>query len=378
MNNFSLRRVMALCKKEIKQILRDPSSGLIAVVIPILLLLIFGYGISLDSNKINMGVLTEQTSIQSDRFIETLQGSPYINVVSSTHRRALYELLEAGDIRGILIIPADFAQQYALSQAEIQLITDGSEPNIAHFVQAYLQGAWLTWQQQNNLQEGHLSLSTTPAAMIAVEARYWFNPAANSRYFIIPGAITIIMTVICSILTSLVIAREWERGTMEGLLSTPMTRFELLLSKLLPYYLLGLLALAICLIFSFFILHVPYRGSWSALFLLSSLFLLTVLGMGLLISTITRNQFNAAVIALNAAFLPAVMLSGFVFEINSMPWLIRLVTYIIPARYFVNTLQTLFLVGDVFIVLLINGLFLLGFALIMIVLVMKKTKQNMD
>lgn len=371
--SFSGKRLLTLCNKETKQILRDPSSWLIAVLIPIMLLLIFGYGINLDANKINLGVLVEQQSVPAQRFVQVLEGSPYINPKLASHRAVLEEALQAGEIRGIIVLPNDFSQNYVANTASIQLITDGSEPNIANFMQAYLQGAWQIWQQQIAQDQG-----LTTSSIIDVEVRYWFNSAAVSRNFIIPGAITIIMTVVCSILTSLVIAREWERGTMEGLLSTPMTKWELLLSKLLPYYVLGLLAQLICMIFALGILDIPFRGSWGLLFVLSSLFLFAVLGLGLLISTITRNQFNAAMIAINAAFLPAVMLSGFVFEINSMPLIIRLATYLIPARYFVSTLQTLFLAGDVFWVLFINGFFLIIFTIVLLSLVMKKTKLNLD
>jgi ABC-type multidrug transport system permease subunit len=198
-------------------------------------------------------------------------------------------------------------------------------------------------QLRAGLRGGHLAALAEQRAedrgetfepLIDVQTRYWFNPAAISQHFIIPGAVTIIMTVIGAILTSLVVAREWERGTMEALLSTEVTRVELLLCKLIPYYFLGMLAMLLCMLVSVFILGVPYRGSLVMLFFITSLFLLSTLGMGLLISTITRNQFNAAQVALNAAFLPSIMLSGFIFQIDSMPAVIRAVTYIIPARYF--------------------------------------------
>lgn len=211
-----------------------------------------------------------------------------------------------------------------------------------------------------------------------MQLRYWFNPAAISQHFIIPGAITIIMTVIGAILTSLVIAREWERGTMEALLSTQVTRTELLLSKLLPYYILGLLAMTLCMLVAVFVMGVPYRGSLAILFVMTSLFLASTLGMGLLISTITRNQFNAAMVALNAGFLPAVMLSGFIFEIDSMPAIVQAVTYVIPARYFVSTLQTLFLAGNIGSVLLVNLLFLIISAVVFIGLTAWKTKRRLD
>ena len=337
---LSWRRVRALCVKETRQIVRDPSSWLIAVVIPLLLLFIFGYGINLDSSKLRVGILLEQRSEAALDFTHTMTGSPYIDATISDNRQELIAKMQAGKIRGLVVIPVDFAEQMerANATAPIQVITDGSEPNTANFVQGYVEGIWQIWQMQRAEDNGQ-----TFEPLIDVQTRYWFNPAAISQHFIIPGAVTIIMTVIGAILTSLVVAREWERGTMEALLSTEITRTELLLCKLIP-----------------------------------SLFLLSTLGMGLLISTITRNQFNAAQVALNAAFLPSIMLSGFIFQIDSMPAVIRAVTYIIPARYFVSTLQSLFLAGNIPVVLVVNVLFLIASAVMFIGLTWLKTKRRLD
>ena len=370
---FSLPRTLTLCKKELKQIIRDPSSWLIAVIIPLLLLFLFGYGISLDSNKVRLGVLIEQPSQAAHDFVQVLKGSAYIEPIFDNNRHSLSAKLSRGDIRGMVIIPVNFAQQMHNQQANIQLITDGSEPNTANFVQGYLSGIWQIWLQQQNQNQ-----LTTPAPTIAITSHAWFNSAAISKNFILPGAITIIMTVIGAILTSLVVAREWERGTMEALLSTPMTKLEFIVSKLIPYYLLGLVALFICFVVTVFILAVPFRGSITLLFMLSSLFLFVILGLGLLISTIARNQFNAAMIALNVAFLPTIMLSGFIFEISSMPAIIRIFTYIIPARYYVNILQTLFLAGDIVSVLVVNVGFLLMFMLLLFIAILKKTRLQLD
>lgn len=371
----SWRRVRALCVKETRQIVRDPSSWLIAVVIPLLLLFIFGYGINLDSSRLHVGVLLEQQSEEALDFAHTISASPYIQPTISDNRKELVQLMQAGKIRGMVVIPNDFAQNMARAgaTASVQVITDGSEPNTANFVQGYIEGIWQIWQQQRAEDRGeHFE------PLIDVQLRYWFNPAAISQHFIIPGAITIIMTVIGAILTSLVVAREWERGTMEALLSTQVTRTELLLCKLLPYYVLGMLAMVLCMLVSVFILGVPFRGSLLLLFLITSLFLLSTLGMGLLISTITRNQFNAAQVALNAAFLPSIMLSGFIFQIDSMPAIIRAVTYVIPARYFVSTLQSLFLAGNIATVLVVNVLFLIASAVMFIGLTALKTKRRLD
>ena len=372
---LSGRRVSALCVKETRQIVRDPSSWLIAFVIPLLLLFIFGYGINLDSSKLRVGVLVEQRSEEALDFTHALTGSPYIDATISDSRPQLVEMMQAGRIRGLIVIPPDFAQKMTRTGADapIQVITDGSEPNTANFVQGYAQGIWQLWQAQRASDRGE-----TFEPLIDVQMRYWFNPAAVSQHFIIPGAVTIVMTVIGAILTSLVVAREWERGTMEALLSTEVTRVELLLCKLIPYYFLGMLAMLLCMLVSVFVLGVPYRGSLLLLFIITSLFLLSTLGMGLLISTLTRNQFNAAQVALNAAFLPSVMLSGFIFQIDSMPAAIRAVTYIIPARYFVGTLQSLFLAGNIPAVLVVNTLFLVASAVMFIGLTWMKTKRRLD
>ncbi len=260
---LSWRRVRALCVKETRQIIRDPSSWLIAVVIPLLLLFIFGYGINLDSSKLRVGILLEQRSEAALDFTHTMTGSPYIDATISDNRQELIAKMQAGKIRGLVVIPVDFAEQMerANATAPIQVITDGSEPNTANFVQGYVEGIWQIWQMQRAEDNGQ-----TFEPLIDVQTRYWFNPAAISQHFIIPGAVTIIMTVIGAILTSLVVAREWERGTMEALLSTEITRTELLLCKLIPYYFLGMLAMLLCMLVSVFILGVPYRGSLLILF----------------------------------------------------------------------------------------------------------------
>lgn len=242
---LSWRRLRALCRKESKQILRDPSSSLITFLIPLMLLFIFGYGINLDSSRLRVGVLLEQQSEAARDLAAAFAASPFIDPIFSQDRPELIQLMQEGRIRGLITIPGDFAEQLARpsSTAPLQVITDGSETNTANFVAGYAKGVWLVWQEQRARAQGQAF--TVP---IDVQLRYWFNPAAISRNFIIPGAITIIMTVIGAILTSLVIAREWERGTMEALLSTQVTRAELLLAKLLPYYALGMVAMALCML----------------------------------------------------------------------------------------------------------------------------------
>ncbi len=348
----SIRRLRALCRKETWQILRDPSSNLIAFVLPVVMLIIFGYGINLDLKGVNLGLVLEDQSPEARRFADNLYGSPYFAVHAAETRAEAARAVTDGLVRGFVVVPLDFSEKIKRpgATAPLLVVADGSEPNTASFVQNYVTGAWNGWMQQRATERGE-----TPPARIAIESRFWFNPAAESRNFLIPGSITIIMTVVGALLTSLVVAREWERGTMEALLASPVTRTELLLSKVLPYYALGIVSLFLCVGVAVFVMQVPFRGSLLLLWLVGSLFLASSLGLGLLLSTTLRNQFNAAQAALNAAFLPAVMLSGFLFEIHSMPAGMQVVTHLIPARYFVTAMQTLFQAGNVWPILSSNA-----------------------
>jgi ABC-2 type transport system permease protein len=370
-----VRRLIALCRKETLQILRDPSSNIIAFLLPVIMLFIFGYGINLDSQGLRVGLVLEDTSVEARRFADSLYGSPYLRITTGQNRAAMARELVKGKVRGFVVIPEDFARKLERPNdtAPILIITDGAEPNTANFVENFVRSAWEGWLQERAARRGE-----TPPAGISLEPRFWFNPSAESRNYLIPGSITIIMTVIGALLTSLVVAREWERGTMEALLASPVTRAELLLSKLIPYYGLGILSLLICVAVSVFVLGVPFRGSFVVLWLVGSLFLGSALGLGLLLSTTTRNQFNAAQAALNAAFLPAVILSGFIYEIRSMPAVIRAVTYLVPARYFVAAMQTLFQAGDLWPVLIRPMLFLGIASFFFIGLTALKTRRRLD
>jgi ABC-2 type transport system permease protein len=285
------------------------------------------------------------------------------------------ERLAAGRVRGFVVVPQDFSESLkdpGLS-ASLMVITDGAEPNTANFVENYVRAVLEGWRQQRAAERG-----SVPPPGIMLEQRFWFNPSALSRNYLVPGSITLIMTVIGALLTSLVVAREWERGTMEALLASPVTRLELLMSKLLPYYVLGMASLLICVLVAEFVLEVPFRGSPFVLWMVGSLFLGSALGLGLLLSTATRNQFNAAMAALNAAFLPAVILSGFIYEIRSMPDPIRLFTYLIPARYFVTALQTLFQAGQIWPVLLKSMAFLAAASVVFIGATALITRRKLD
>jgi ABC-2 type transport system permease protein len=370
----SWRRTLALSRKEFHQIVRDPSSMLIAFVLPLVLIFIFGYGLNLDSSRMRMALVNEDGGADSVRLAGAFAASPGILALPAARWDEAARALTAGSVRGIVRIGNDFgARLQRGDSAVVQVYTDGSDPNTAAFAAAYAQGAWAHWQEQRGADRG-----LAQAGAIRIEARYWYNPAAISRYFLVPGSIVVIMTVVGALLTSLVVAREWERGTMEALLSTPVTRTEFLLSKLIPYYVLGMASMAVCTTAAITVLGTPFRGSLWLLAVVTSLFLASALGGGLLLSTALRNQFNAAQAALNIAFLPAVMLSGFVFEISSMPPAVRAVTYLFPARYFVSALQTLFLAGNLWRVLAVNGLFLLGAATLLIAWTARLTRRRLD
>jgi ABC-2 type transport system permease protein len=347
-----MRRLSALIRKEFLQIVRDPSSILIAFVLPLLLLFIFGYGVNLDSNRITIGLALEDNSPDVASLATAFAGSRFFNVSVGRNLREFEPLLAAGHLRGIVAIPRGFnagimrgvSRQTGTEAGgmPILVIADGSEPNIAFFVQNYAKGVIRVWGEHQNEDHG---LRTKP--LIEVEPRFWYNEELKSRNFLLPGSIAVTMTLTGALLTALVIAREWERGAMEALMATPVTIVELLLGKLIPYFILGLCSMTVCWLAATLWYDVPFRGSFAALLAVSSVFLLTALGHGLLISSLTKNQFLAAQVALMSAFLPAMMLSGFVFEIASMAAPVRGISYLVAARYFVSCLQTLFLTGDI-------------------------------
>ena len=372
-NAISWRRVRALCVKETRQIVRDPSSWLIAVVIPLMLLFIFGYGINLDSSKLRVGILLEQQSEEALDFTHTMTGSPYIDATISDNRQELIQKMQAGKIRGLVVIPVDFAQQMARPNdvAPIQVITDGSEPNTANFVQGYVEGIWQIWQQQRAEDRGE---SFEP--LIDVQTRYWFNPAAISQHFIIPGAVTIIMTVIGAILTSLVIAREWERGTLEALFATPVRPIEIVISKIIPYFVIALLGFLFCLAIAVFGYDVPVKGSFLLLLFASMEYILVAIGMGLTISSITKNQFLACQVALLASLLPTVMLTGFVFDLHSVPTAVRFVGQLLPGTYYMELIKTLLLAGNNYYIVTRDCALLAGYALFFLTMSVRVTKKR--
>lgn len=371
----SLRRLKALIIKEFYQIIRDPSSIMISVVLPLLLLFLYGFGVSLDLNHLRIALVMEDTAPDAQSFAKALTDSPYFDVRIGRDRREFTEDILSGAVRGIVVIPSYFSE-FRFQQdiiAPIQVIADGSEPNTASFVNNYVSSAWSNWLQQEKISN---NLQGLP--LINAQPRFWYNEQLESRNFLIPGSLAIIMALIGTLLTALVVAKEWERGTMESLMSTPVTIVELLAGKLIPYFILGMGSMLLCVIGAKLLYDIPLRGSIIMLELVAACFLTTALGLGLLISTLARNQFVAAQAAMVAAFLPAYILSGFIFEIASMPPIIRAITFLVPARYFVTCLQTLFLVGDVWSLLIYNAAIMLIFSSIVFIIISRITVKRLD
>jgi drug efflux transport system permease protein len=366
------RRLAGLVRKESLQIVRDPSTILIAFVLPVILLFLFAYAVSLDVRDVRIGLVLESDSAPAHELAAAFAATRYFEATPARDRREVMPRVIAGALRGFVVIPADFDRRLAASagsQALVQVIADGTQPNTATFVANYAQGVLATWLAGR---------SHNVDAPISLEPRMWFNPELESRRFLIPGAIAIVMTLIGTMLTALVVAREWERGTMEAIMSTPAGILEILLGKLLPYFALGLIATVGCAVLALAVFDVPLRGSWPALIALSSAFLVPALGQGLLISALTRNQFVAAQIALLSGFLPALLLSGFLFEIDSMPAPIRAITYVLPARYFVRSLQTVFLAGDVWWQFVQSILAMLGIGSVLFAITAFNTRKSLD
>ncbi|HVN45322.1 MAG TPA: ABC transporter permease [Steroidobacteraceae bacterium] len=351
------QQLRAVMLKEAKQVVRDPSSWIIAVVLPLTFLFLFGYGISLDTTVVRIAVVREDASRDAADFAAALTHSRWFLVVPAADRRAGERLLQDQSVKAVVIIPAQFAPFLHAqgTTAQVQVLVDGAEPNTANFVHGYISAIWSDFFAARARQQG-----SRAGPQVDVAVRYWYNANAESRWFLIPGSMTVIMTLLGTLLTSLVIAREWERGTLEALYATPLTRGQILIGKTLPYFLLAMVSMLVCVITALLLFQLPLRGSLFALGLVSAVFLVPALGQGLLISVTMRSQMAAAQLGLMTGFMPAMMLSGFLFDIHSMPAWLRLLTFAIPARYMNISLQTVFLAGDLWAVLVPNMLFMLA------------------
>ena len=343
-----LRRVLSLIRKETRQMIRDPASIAVGVVLPAILILLFGFGLSLDVKNVPLAVVLEDSSPQALDLVAAFQLSPYFHPQIVYTEEAADRSMAAGTIDGMVTIPMNFARRFAAGDARVQVIVHGSDANRARIIESYVEGAIGAWSARQEAE----GASTASVGPVSVESRMWFNSANDSHYFLVPGLIVLVMTLIGAFLTAMVVAREWERGTFEALFVTPVRSGEILLGKTIPYFGLGLVGLLLCIVSGRFLFHVPIVGSLAVLVGGSMLYVLVAVGVGLLISSYFKNQLVASQLTMLATFMPALMLSGFMFDLRSMPWVVRAITYVLPARYYVALLQTTFLAGDIWSVIL--------------------------
>lgn len=368
------KRLMALIRKEFIQIVRDPSAIAIAFVMPIILLFLFGYGVSLDAKHVPVALVIDHPSTATTAFTSGFDQSQYFTPKLFPSIQSAKNALEKRQEDAIIMLRDNFNRDIAYGVvAPIGVFLNGVNANNAHLLEGYFSGVWQNWIVTTAIQKGRPFISP-----VETQSRIWFNPALRSTDYLVPGLVAIIMTLIGALLTALVVSREWERGTMEALMATPVTMGEILLGKLIPYFILGMGGMLLSVFVAVFVFRVPLIGNFWVLLFFSALFLLAALGMGLLVSSVARNQFIASQIAIIVTFLPAFILSGFIFDINSMPTPIRWITQIIPARYFVTILQTVFLAGDIWRLLILNGLALLGMASLFFLITLLRSRKRLD
>jgi len=375
---MNFKRVLAISNKEFIQIRRDPRSLALAIFIPILLLLIFGYALSLDIDRVQTIVWNQDASSKLSRdFLLNFKNSKYFKIVKYTDNyRDIQHMLDSGDAMMALVIPKDFSHFIESGKtAALQLLVDGSDSNTATIAMGYVRSV-VAGYNVTLLTDTLSGLGLSPARSVEMRSRVWFNMGLNSRWFIVPGVIAMIIMIIAALLTSICVAREWERGTMEQLISTPVKAPELIIGKFLPYFVIGFIDLFVAVVIARFLFGVPFKGSYILLIFLSSLFLTGALSQGILISTVARTQLLSSQLAMLTTFIPTMLLSGFIYPIFNMPQAIQWVTYLIPARYYIIILRGLFLKGNGIEVMWDEAMFLFIFAFSMFLLAITKFKKK--
>ena len=367
------RHLRALVHKEFLQLGRDRSSLLLGVVLPLLLILLIGYGISLDVKNVPTAVVLEDASPTARDAVSFLDGSPYFSPRYVTSIKEAERLLKSRDVDVILRLPPDFSRRLAQGDAKAQAVLYGVNTTTAMSAQAYLEAGFAALAAQESAV-----LTQEPAGQAAVESRLWFNDANTSAWFFIPGLIMLIMTIVGVFLTAVVMAREWERGTFESLFVTPVRAAELILAKMIPYFCVAMAGMGLCLIAGRFLYELPMRGSLLLILGVSMLYLVVALGIGLTISAVTKNQFVACQIALLVSFMPSLMLSGFMFDPHSQPVVIRAISRLFPTTYYLELLKSLFLAGNNWPLLIKNSLLLTIYAVFFLALAGKITRKKVE
>jgi len=375
---MKLRRVRAVARKEFLHVLRDPRSLIMGLAIPMLLLFMFGYALTLDVDRVPLIVWDQSATPESREFVERFTGSRYFDLAGTTDNyRTIEQAIDTRRALVALVVPTGFARDLQANRpVAVQLLIDGSDANTATIALGYAEFIFAGYAREIRLEELQRRGGLTLRPPLAVEPRVWFNADMLSRNAIVPGLIAVIMMVIAALLTSLTVAREWENGTMEQLIATPLTGPELIVGKLVPYFCIGVFDLVLCVLVGRYVFDVPLRGALPLLLGLSLLYLLVALSLGMLISILGKTQFAASQFAMVATLLPAFLLSGFVFPIENMPGLLQMVTHVIPARYFVTILRGIYLKGVGPTVLWSEALLLALFGLVFLSLAMCKFRKK--
>jgi ABC-2 type transport system permease protein len=376
-----IRRISAVSRKEFLHLLRDPRSLALGVLMPLIMLFLFGYALTLDVDRVPLAVWDQSSTPQSRELVSRFEGSRYFSL--QQHVESYSQLEQAVDRRDALIalvIPPDFANKLdAGTGPVVQVILDGSDPSTATIAQGYAEAVVLTWSRQVMIsQSQRRPLLSIKGPQLEIRPRVWFNTDLVSRNFIFPGLIPVIMMIVAALLTSLSMAREWETGTMEQIVTMPVRGIELIIGKLVPYFCVGLLDLLLSVGVGYFVFAVPLKGSILLLAMLSLMFMVGALSVGMLISIITKNQLLASQLSLLVTVLPAFLLSGFIFPLENMPAPIQAVSHIVVARYFVTILRGIYLKDVGLGTLWPEALFLLGFAVLILSVAVLKFKKKLE
>lgn len=371
-----VRRLRALTVKEFRQLLRDRSNLAIGIFLPIVMIFIFGYGLTLDVRHAPVAVVLDDRGPAAFEAISGLELSPAIAPRRVGSMAAAEAQMRRNEVDAIVRVPPDFSARRAEGDAAIQLVVRGTDAVRATLVRDYVTRALMQPLARQADQAG-TAAGSRAGPQVVVQARMWFNEANTSTWYLVPGLIVLIMTLVGAFLTALVMAREWERGTLEALFVTPVRPAEILLAKVIPYFAVGLAGLALCLLAARWLFGVPMRGSLLLVVLASVLYLLVAVGFGLLISAATKNQFLASQFALLTTFLPSLLLSGFLFDLRNVPWPVRIIGNVLPATHFVSLVKTLFLAGDVWGIVLRDCGILAVYACVLLALARAVTRKRL-
>jgi ABC-2 type transport system permease protein len=379
MSGFATRFV-ALTRKETRQLWRDKSNIAIGIMLPMLLIALFGWGLSMDVKNAPLAAVMEDASPAAFDALASLQLSSVFSVRSVASMVEAEQLMRAREVDGIVRFPVDFSRRLAAGKAQIQVVVHGADAGRASIVAGYAQAALAGWgaRQADRAGNPQAPLAGPATGAVSIEQRLWFNAANTSTWYLVPGLVVLIMTLVGAFLTALVVAREWERGTFEALFVSPVQPLEILLAKIIPYFVVGMIGLAMCLVAARFVFGVPLHGSLAVLLFAAMLYMLVSVGMGLLISAITKNQFIASQMALLLSFLPSLMLSGFLFDLRNAPGFIQLISHALPATYFVELIRSLFLAGDIWPMIVKNCAILLAYAVAMLTLALRATRKRLE